>query len=80
MLLQGEYFIYDCDVLNTQSIGHFGEMSGDYSDYRNVNIHNLLGITPYVIMITDWLKMLVSYMRVGTCYDSPRYTTWYNAF
>ncbi len=53
------------EVLNTHSLGHFGEMSLDYSDYRNVNIYYLLGITPSVVIITDWLKMEVSYICVG---------------
>ncbi len=50
-------------VLNTHSIGHFGEMSGDNTDYRNVNIlYYSLPITPSVVIITDWLKMEVSYI------------------
>ncbi len=70
-------------VPSTHSIGHFGEISGNYSDYRNVNmiiLYNLLGITPSVVIITDLLKMEGSYIRVGICYDSPRYTIWYYAF
>ncbi len=56
-------------MLNTHSIDHFGAMSGDYSDYTNVNIYYLLGITPsaVILVIADWLKMGVSYICVGIC-------------
>ncbi len=45
-------------------------MAGDFSDYRNVImiLHYFLGITPPVVIIIDWLKMLVSYMRVEILY------------
>ncbi len=50
------------------------------SDYRDVNIIVLLRITPSVVIITGWLKMEVSYLRVGICYGSPRHTTRYCTF
>ena len=53
-------------------------MSGDY---RNVSmLYYLLGITPSVVILTDWVTMGVSYIRMGICYDSPRYTSWYYVF
>ena len=63
-----KYFIWkvlDWKVLNIHGISHFGEIGGDYRDHRNENIYYLLEITPSVVIITDWLKMDVSYIRVG---------------
>ncbi len=59
-------------MLNAHSIGHFGELAGDYRNVIMI-LHCLLGITPPVFIITDWLKMPISYMRVEICYSSQRY-------